>query len=89
LRVIIAAVRRITQLRGRFTLLSKGVPIETAVQLANAVSADAWMNIPVMADDNYINQIATLVHHQLLRPDLIRTHRPGIDEGETGRVVAH
>jgi hypothetical protein len=44
---------------------SKGVPIEIAVQLANAVSADAWMNVPVMADDNFIRQMATLVHNQL------------------------
>ena len=44
---------------------SKGVPIEIAVQLANAVSADVWMNVPVMADDNYISQMATLVHNQL------------------------
>jgi hypothetical protein len=44
---------------------SKGVPIEIAVQLANAVSADAWMNVPVMADDNFITQMATLVHEQL------------------------
>ena len=44
---------------------SKGVPIEIAVQLANAVSADAWMNVPVMADDNFIRQMATLVHGQL------------------------
>jgi hypothetical protein len=43
----------------------KGVPIEIAVQLANAVSADAWMNVPVMADDNFIRQMATLVHGQL------------------------
>jgi hypothetical protein len=43
----------------------KGVPIEIALQLANAVSADAWMNVPVMADDNYIAQMATLVRHQL------------------------
>ena len=43
----------------------KGVPIEIAVQLANAVSADAWMNVPVMADDNFIRQMATLVHSQL------------------------
>jgi hypothetical protein len=38
------------------------VPIKIAVQLANAVSADAWMNVPVMADDNFIRQIAMLVH---------------------------
>jgi hypothetical protein len=44
---------------------SKGVPIEIAVQVANAVSADAWMNVPVMADDNFIAQMATLVHSQL------------------------
>jgi hypothetical protein len=43
----------------------KGVPIEIALQLANAVSADAWMNVPVMANDNYINQMAMLVHSQL------------------------
>jgi hypothetical protein len=42
-----------------------GVPYEVAVQLANALSADAWINIPVMADDNYITQLATLVHAQL------------------------
>ncbi len=41
---------------------SNGVPIEVAVQLANAISADAWLNIPVMADDNYVTQMATLVH---------------------------
>jgi hypothetical protein len=44
---------------------NKGVPIEAAVQLANAISADAWLNIPHMADDNYITQMATLVHTQL------------------------
>ena len=44
---------------------SKGVPLEVAVQLANEVSADAWMNVPVTADDNFIRQMATLVHNQL------------------------
>jgi hypothetical protein len=43
----------------------KGVPIEIAVQLANAVSADAWMNVPVTANDEYITQMAMLVHNQL------------------------
>jgi hypothetical protein len=43
----------------------KGVPIEIALRLANAVSADAWMNVPIMADDNYIIQMATLVRNQL------------------------
>jgi hypothetical protein len=44
---------------------SKGVPIELTVQLANATGADAWLNVPHMADDNYISQMATLVHAQL------------------------
>jgi hypothetical protein len=44
---------------------SKGVPIEIAVQLANAVSADAWMNVPAMADDDFIHRMAELVHDQL------------------------
>lgn len=44
---------------------TRGVPIEIALQLANAVSADAWMNIPVMADDNYMSQMAALVRAQL------------------------
>ena len=40
----------------------KGVPIEVAVEAANAISADAWLNVPAMADDHYITQMATLVH---------------------------
>ena len=43
----------------------KGVPIEIALQLANAVSADAWMNVPIMANDDYITRMATLAHSQL------------------------
>lgn len=42
-----------------------GVPLEVTVQLANSISADAWLNIPHMADDNYIAQMAALVHQQL------------------------
>jgi hypothetical protein len=45
--------------------LGNGVPIEVAVSLANAVSADAWLNVPHMADNNYITQMASLVHAQL------------------------
>lgn len=41
---------------------AKGVPIEIAVQAANAISADAWLNVPAMADDHYITEMATLVH---------------------------
>lgn len=43
----------------------RGVPIEVAVQLANALSADPWLNVPHKADDDYIRQMAALVHAQL------------------------
>lgn len=44
---------------------AKGVPIEVAVQLANMLSADPWLNVPHKADDDYIKQMASLVHAQL------------------------
>lgn len=43
----------------------KGVPLEIAVQLANTTGADAWLNVPHMANDDYITQMAALVHQQL------------------------
>lgn len=42
-----------------------GVPIEAVVSLCNALSADCWVNIPISADDNYITEMANLVHQQL------------------------
>jgi hypothetical protein len=49
----------------RFWGTSSGVPIETAVALANEVLTDAWFNVPVMASDDYITQMAALVHKRL------------------------
>jgi hypothetical protein len=40
-----------------------GVPLEVDIQLANAVGADAWLNVPVNADGDYITQMATLAHN--------------------------
>lgn len=42
-----------------------GVPLDVDIQLANTVSADPWLNVPVDADDDYITQMATLVHNTL------------------------
>ena len=42
-----------------------GVPWDVDIQLANAVGADPWLNTPVDADDDYITQMATLVHNTL------------------------
>lgn len=44
---------------------TNGVPLETAVQLCNAVGADCWLNVPHQADSNYITQMAALVHSML------------------------
>ncbi len=43
----------------------RGVPLEVAVQLCNAVGADCWLNVPHQADDDYITQMAVLVHRNL------------------------
>jgi hypothetical protein len=42
-----------------------GVPLEVVLQLCNAVGADCWLNVPHMATDDYITQMATLAHAKL------------------------
>ena len=44
---------------------SKGVPLEVVLQLCNAVGADCWLNVPHMATNDYITQMATMVHANL------------------------
>jgi hypothetical protein len=43
----------------------KGVPLEVVLQLCNAVGADCWLNIPHMASNDYVTQMATLAHAEL------------------------
>ena len=40
---------------------STGIPWEEVAKLVNTVQRDAWINIPAMADDDYIVQLATLL----------------------------
>jgi len=42
-----------------------GVPIEIEVALANRVHADPWINVPAMADDDYVRQLVTYVRDHL------------------------
>lgn len=42
-----------------------GVPLEICIQLANALSADAWLNIPATATNDYVTQMANLVQSEL------------------------
>jgi hypothetical protein len=44
---------------------NSGVPLEVCIELANAVSADAWLNIPAKATDDYITGMAKLVQSEL------------------------
>jgi hypothetical protein len=50
---------------GYYSWGTNGVPLEVVVKLANAVSADPWLNVPTRANDDYIRQMAALVHSQL------------------------
>jgi hypothetical protein len=38
-----------------------GGPLEHAIMLANETGADAWINIPILADDNYITNVANML----------------------------
>ncbi len=43
----------------------KGVPLGAMISLANTLNADAWINIPYQADDDYVRQAARLIKHNL------------------------
>ena len=42
-----------------------GVPIEVLIDLANALEKDVWLNVPHLADDDFVRAFATLVRNQL------------------------
>ena len=41
------------------------VPIEVEVALGNKIHSDIWVNIPAMADDDYVRQLTTYVRDNL------------------------
>ncbi len=43
----------------------KGVPIEVIVELSNRVQADAWVNVPHAASDDYVARMARLLEARL------------------------
>ncbi|HPE60566.1 MAG TPA: hypothetical protein PLB10_09530 [Thiolinea sp.] len=47
----------------------RGIPVEVMVDLANRLNANAWFNIPHLADQDYIQQFARYVARNL-RPNL-------------------
>jgi hypothetical protein len=46
-----------------------GVPYESQIQLSNELKQDLWINVPHLADDDYVRNLAQLVQ-QRLSPDL-------------------
>jgi hypothetical protein len=43
----------------------KGIAYEHGIGICNAVGADFWLNVPHMASDDFVRQLATLVRDQL------------------------
>ena len=48
---------------------SKGIAWEYAIDLANAVHKNVWVNIPARASDDYVRNLAALLRDRLA-PDL-------------------
>ena len=48
---------------------SKGIAWEYAIDLANAVHKDVWVNIPIGATDDYVRNLAAMLRDRLA-PDL-------------------
>ena len=48
---------------------SPGAPWETIIDISNYLNKDMWINIPVMADDEYVYQLAQLIKKRL-KPSL-------------------
>jgi len=54
---------------GSYSPFGQGVPYEVQIDLANEMNSDLWLNIPHSASDDYVTQLAALVHERL-NPDL-------------------
>ena len=44
---------------------SRGAPLEIQIELANRLQADPWLNVPHIADDNYMRKFAEYVKEHL------------------------
>jgi hypothetical protein len=47
------------------TWMAKGIPVEVMIDLCNRQKADAWFNMPHLADDDYVKNFATVVRDKL------------------------
>lgn len=44
---------------------SEGAPLAAMIDLANETNADLWLNVPHLADDDYVRQMATTIRETL------------------------
>src|SRR5439155_23627930 len=49
--------------------VTKGGPYEYAIDIGNRIDKDIWLNVPALADDDFITQLGNLVR-QTLKPTL-------------------
>lgn len=54
-----------TQMTGDQSHFQNGIAPEYLIELCNELNADAWFNMPHMADDDYVRNFATTVRDQL------------------------
>ncbi len=48
-----------------YTIKGRGVPYEVMLNLSNHISADPWVVIPTMANDDFVEKLATLIADRL------------------------
>lgn len=49
----------------------KGIPWEYAIDLANLTNKDMWLNIPALADDDYVVQLAAVLKAKLNKDRIV------------------
>ncbi|MEA2711279.1 MAG: hypothetical protein QOF78_3880, partial [Phycisphaerales bacterium] len=44
---------------------AKGAPYELAIELGNKMDKDIWLNVPALADDDFVRQLGALIREKL------------------------
>ncbi|NVJ98275.1 MAG: calcium-binding protein [Alphaproteobacteria bacterium] len=71
-----------------FSYMVDGAPIEIIVALGNQIGADIWVNVPHLADDDFVTNLATYIHENL-DPDLQVSVEYGNEIWNSAFMAAH